>query len=334
MPHAPAGPQLVLTAIDQTLRQPQFTFDRDLSKHPAARYLARLSPGSRPVIATSLRVAARELCMSRPRDVAWAAARYEHMATLQARLAARHSPAYANHIVAAVRGVLREAWRLGQLSAEDYRRACDLPRVRAERLSATRLITRAELERLFDSCAQEPNAIRGAYDAALIALLYGGGLRIAETRRLTMGDYDPTDGTLLVVGKGNREEKVFLPAGACAAVEAWILESENVALVNQEAPLFFSVRTDRSSTEPIRVNGLRARFERRTRLAKVRPFTPHDLRRSYVTSLLDRGADVVLVSKLARHRQVDTTARYDRRGDDARRGATELLDVPYLSRPR
>jgi len=62
--------------------------------------------------------------------------------------------------MAAVRGVLREAWRLGQISAEDFRREYDSPRVHAERLSAGRLITRTELERLFESCASDRNRER------------------------------------------------------------------------------------------------------------------------------------------------------------------------------
>ena len=102
-------------------------------------------------------------CPASAETLEWAALRYQHTQAIRAALAARYAPATANKMLAALRGVLREAWRLGYVSAEEYHRAADLPAVRGSTLPRGRALTTGELRALFAAVAiNRPNITVGA----------------------------------------------------------------------------------------------------------------------------------------------------------------------------
>ena len=110
------------------------------------------------------------------------------------------------------------------------------------------------------------------------------------------------------------------------AVAAWLGHRGDEA-----APLFMPI--DKSGAlQPQRLgdHAVYMALRKRAHEAGVAEFSPHDLRRTFVSHLLGRGADLSTVQRLAGHAQISTTARYDRRGEEAKRKASELLLVPYV----
>jgi integrase len=301
-------------------------------QHPARVYLARLGPGSRPSPEGALTTMARTLTSGACDldTIPWEAMRYQHTAAVRAWLAQRYAPATANRHLAALRGVLREAWRLALIGAEDYHRAADLPGVKGTTLPAGRMLNRGELRALFGSCASDKVPTVGARDAGLLAVLYGGGLRRAEAVALDLADYDPESGALAIrSGKGNRARIGYATGGAQGAIAAW-LDHRGRGL----GPLFCPVnKGGRPEVRRMTGQAVLDILNRRAAKAGVAPFTPHDLRRSFISDLLDAGADIAAVQQLAGHANVTTTARYDRRGERAKKKAAELLQVPFVRVP-
>ncbi len=304
-------------------------------QHPAFVYLARLAPGSRPTLEGALAAVARAIggegatIASFP----WGELRYQHTAALRASLWDRYAPATANKILAAVRGVLREAWRLRQIPADEYQRAIDVGAVRGSRPLRGRHLAAHEIRALFQQCAADPTAA-GARDAALLGVLYGAGLRRAEVAALTVPDYSLSDGALTVRGKGNKVRVAYLPGegGAAQALSAWLSVRGTTADRDGRVPLFTRIYKGGTVT-PYRVTPqavldvLRRRAER----AGLQPFSPHDVRRTFIGDLLDARVDLATVQQMAGHAQVTTTARYDRRGERAKRAAADVLAVPYVA---
>jgi site-specific recombinase XerD len=255
----------------------------------------------------------------------WSRLRYQHTAALRAALAARYQPATANKHLAALRGVLREAWQLGQMTAEEYHRSANLRTVKATTLPRGRALGAGELRALFRVCRedQRPSGVR---DAALLAVLYGAGLRRSEVVALDGADYDRETGALTIRGgKGRKDRVAYASNGSRAALAAWLKVRGD-----EPGALFWPIdQTGCMVARRMMAQSVLEMLQRRARQAGVPRFSPHDLRRTFISDLLDAGADISTVAGLAGHANVQTTARYDRRGEHAKRRSAELLVVPF-----
>lgn len=306
-----------------TTHQLALTTALPLTLHPAAVYLAGLGSGSVGTMRQALNAIAAILSEGRcdAYTLDWAALRYQHTAALRVALVQKYAPATANKMRSALRGVLREASRLGLMSGEDFARAADIKCIKSAPALRGRALDKSEVAALMKACTDDPTPA-GARDAAAIAILRGG-LRRSEVVALDVKDFDPDTGALSIrQGKGAKDRTAYLPKSAKAAVNDWLrvrgLEPGGALLCPATEG---TIVIRRLTTEAI-VRLLR----KRQKAAGIEPFSPHDFRRTFISDLLDKGADIVTVQKLAGHQNTATTAKYDRRGEKALRRAVDLLE--------
>ena len=296
-------------------------------RNPALVYLASLGASSRRPMAQSLNAIATILVMGDYMAVPWGAMRYEHTQALRAQLAEAYSATTANRHLSALRGVLKDAWRLGYMSAEDYQRAIDLKTIKGEKVAQAetgRHLGSGEIKGLIDACNDGTQA--GWRDGAIIAVGYGCGLRRSEIANLTLADYDTEKSALLIrQGKGNKQRVAYLPAGTVAALVGWLAIRGDAP-----GPLFYSIRRgDHLEAKGLTDQAIYNILASRATVAGVKAFTPHDLRRTFAGDLLDAGEDISTVQKMMGHSNVNTTAGYDRRDAKAKKKAANKLHVPY-----
>lgn len=305
-----------------------FIAGQRIDQNPAIVYLGGLgTPRSKATMQQSLDVIAGLLGCVDCYAVPWGEIRFQHTQAIRARLAESYAPATANRILSAMRGTLKAAWRLGFMDAEDYHRACDVGNVTGETIPAGRELSPGEISGLMVACENDLTHA-GARDAAIIALMYTGGLRRAEVVSLDLEDYDQEAGRLVIRGKRNKERTAYLVNGAALAMGDWLnIRGDESGALFQPINRGGNIQNRRMSNQAV-YNILAKRGSE----AALKDFSPHDMRRTFVSDLLDAGADIATVAKMAGHASVNTTARYDRRPEQAKQKAAGLLHVPYRGR--
>ena len=168
------------------------------------------------------------------------------------------------------------------------------------------VLSRAELDALLD---HPPAIVEGDGEAlrrrddAVLELLYGSGLRVAELCGLSLGDVDLAQQRLTVWGKGSKQRQVPLSHPAAESVGAW-LERGRGELLRPTSPVeavFLNRRGNRLGPRDVR-----RIIDRRA----MSPTHPHALRHTFATHLLDGGADLRVVQELLGHASLETTQVY------------------------
>lgn len=219
-------------------------------------------------------------------------------------------------VLAALRGMARTLFNIHRLSLDERMRIDDVRGPKLAGRARGRRLTDAEIARLFAACAADATGF-GRRDAAILAVMLGTGLRRFEVSALEVRDYQKPaqlgkDPIVLTIraGKGKKHDDVLGPADVAVVLEAWLLERGHAA-----GALFWSSEGRGRPLAPgsrLSAPGIYLVCTERGAEARVE-LAPHDLRRTFITTFLERTHDLALAQKAARHSDPKTTSKYDMR---------------------
>ena len=252
------------------------------------------------------------------RRVAWTAPDRAAVRAYLAELADRGlAPSSVAGRLAAVRSMYRHAVRNGRIELDPLagvrapRRPSRLPRVLSVEEAEALVTAPRRLHADDEALARR--------DAAMLELLYATGMRISELAGLTLDRLDLGRRRLRVVGKGTKERQLLFGAPAAAALRGYLAEGRPALAARgpESGAVFLN-----ASGGPLTARGARGILDRWVRAAGSPSRTsPHTLRHSFATHLLEGGADLRVVQELLGHANLQTTQVYTHLSDAALRSA-------------
>lgn len=265
----------------------------------------------------------------------------------------RRHPSTLNGYISILKGVAKESWLLGLMDVNTYQAIKSIPFRKNHKEEAGRMVKNHELAALLSDCDKDKQVVRGLRDAAILSVMRGAGLRRKEVVSLRINHFViPEDGNAylsIIGGKGNKDRQCFITKQTVARLTAWLSvrapEWNDINSYNEEHLYGFifvplrkgmpvSIKPPKKGTKwlgGLTSNAIRYILDARCKsltasgVMSIKPFSPHDLRRSYCTDLLSQGVDIFTVQNLMGHSNVETTRRYDLRDDTQEREAIEQL---------
>jgi integrase/recombinase XerD len=229
------------------------------------------------------------------------------VAKIRAHLQETCAPASANHYLSCLRGALKACADAGQMTYEAMHRALSgAKRVKGSRTKAGRALDPEEVQKLFAQCE---NSAIGKRDAAMLTLLCACGMRVSEVATVKFKALKD-DGWFSFVGKANKEREMWLSGPPFEHMKAWVK-------VRGTDPGLVILACDGKNERGLTRIGIYFRVVELAKRAGIEHISPHDLRRTFFTDILDRerehgGVDPFVVAELGGHDDVKTTMLYNR----------------------
>jgi len=296
-----------------------------LSQRTMVRYLAMIVDLVNPPAATTKRSADETTQCVRGFD--WSSLNYDAALRVKRLIEDRqYAPSTCAGLFTAIRSIANEMWELELLDEKQLRRIQNLKLKRGSREKSGKLLSPEHLSKMLKACHKD-KSLMGLRDAALLAILYGAGLRRAEAASLKISDLDFDKDSITVIGKGNKQRTVFCVKGVMALVCQWLDAWENEQADHELFPRF-STRTDVPiSGKAMTGQSVYVIVRRRALEAGIPVPSPHSFRHSFITTSL-KYSDVFIVQRQAGHSNVNTTRGYDQRGKEEQASAAQKWGLP------
>ena len=299
---------------------------RDQVFNPAQAYVLTLSAGqSREKMIRVLNLIARGLGFDNLNVCPWERLTYDTVLAYRTQQVERGlSAATVNMHISAIRMVAKQAWLKNMMPIETYGAIKEVKTVRGSRLPHGRALTKAETGSLIRESEIKGTAI-GLRDAAIMALSVACGLRRSEIASLKFSNVNLINKTITVIGKGNKERLVAPNPQAWEKLRAWLVVRGSEGC----SALFVAVKKGNNVQVnwPMTANAIYQILRIRAKKTGVDAFSPHDLRRTFATRLLERGTDINIVRQAMGHASVLTTQKYDKRDQSVVNEAMRVIDI-------
>lgn len=286
-------------------------------------YIGGLAPSGRRGIISLLNRSASVLKRGTGADnYPWEQLNYAAVAKVRAALLDDgYAVSSVNMALSALRGVAQTAFNLNCMDAETLARIRSVKRVNGDIQRKGRALDRQEIRALIQAAKQHPQPVRRCRDVAIVLTLCGTGLRAGELVRLERRDYD--NGLLTIrQGKWRKYREIHVADAVDKAIRAWL----KVGADEADSALFSRIqRNGRVASQPLTTTGLTGILVELQHTSGIARFTPHDMRRTFITRLLEQGVDINTVRQLAGHSDISTTTRYDCRGESMKISASKRI---------
>jgi len=313
------------------------TGDFSVNVNPVDTYLSGKSPATKRMVISHMNKVAILFGYPDYKHTPWSSMRFIHVSDLTDILKdQKYAHTTINAIISAVRGTAKAAMLMNMMSYEDYGRLISVDMVKGFRLPTGRMLSQGEIQALVDAClndyikpgsknAGDKRSPASYRDLAILGMLFVGGLRRAEVADLDVEDIDMNSKEVRVIGKGNKERIIFLDEGTIVSLKNWLKLRGDF-----DGSLFYAVnRGGNIVAGRLSDQAIYNMVKKRQRLAGITSsISPHDFRKTFISTILDRTGDLSAAQILAGHSDPKTTASYDRRKHEDIRKVAGCLHLP------